>query len=136
MWKGHKIVKTISHIFWRLLSNVKTSGRFFFEFLWSFQKTWTLMLCSVYFNDSLLLFVWQWDREAWVDFERADRSRKKISDINTYLFWQKCSNSYWNNFSSKAKHIFQNTKLLLSIWLLIYLISIRSFNFLDRYVDQ
>ena len=47
---------------------------------------------------------------------------KKISDINTYLFWQKCSNSYWNDFSSKLKHIFQlglgqNTKLLLSMFL-------------------
>ena len=47
---------------------------------------------------------------------------KKISDINTYLFWQKCSNSYWNDFSSKLKHIFQlglgqNKKLLLSMFL-------------------
>ena len=39
-WEGHKNLKKIFHLFWHLLSNVKTSG-WFFHILWPFQKTST-----------------------------------------------------------------------------------------------
>ena len=38
-------LKKISHFFWCLLSNVKTSGMFF-QFLGSFLKTWTYCSCE------------------------------------------------------------------------------------------
>ena len=38
LWEGHKI----SHLFWHVLSKVKTNGRFFFIFFRPIQKTWTL----------------------------------------------------------------------------------------------
>ena len=40
-WEGHKIWKNLS-CFDIYSVFVKTSGRFFFKFLWPFQKTWTL----------------------------------------------------------------------------------------------
>ena len=45
-WKDHKNLKKISHLFWqnsRVYSVASKQVGDFFKFLWSFQKSWTLM---------------------------------------------------------------------------------------------
>ena len=44
LWEGHKIGKNLPPVLTKqlfLLNSVKTSGRFFFKFLWPSQKSWS-----------------------------------------------------------------------------------------------
>ena len=50
LWEGHKIWKNLPPVLTKqlfLLSSVKTSGRFFFKFLWPFQKNWTVFMVKL-----------------------------------------------------------------------------------------
>ena len=59
-WEGQKIWNNLPHVVTKqlfLISSVKTSGRFFFKFLWPFHKNWTLWIISSFPQIDLLKFI-------------------------------------------------------------------------------